>query len=297
MPYFSDEEAGPVPQTRTEMTRRAWGAIAALIDVRIDDGSFGAQYPETCPDGTATCGTDRVVFWRTMAAHIPCLPDDTPEMVLDEDDPPSMAVVMDIIQFCYAAVGKPRQLEYHGFHRHHHLGFDIELGREEFRDEINTIFGRNGLAFTLTADGRIRRLAPPLLREELGRAMFATGDGELDELLETARRKFLDPDEDARRDGLEKLWDAWERLKTIDNPDKKAGVAVLLDGTAGSASQKFRQVLETEAQELTDVGNKLRIRHHETDRERIAQSNHVDYLFHRMFALIRLILRATGRDG
>lgn len=59
----------------------------------------------------------------------------------------------------------------------------------------------------------------------------------------------------------------------------------------------MREHLGREAMELSDMGNKLMIRHTETDKEAIAQSSQVDYLFHRMFAMISLLLRVTGRAG
>ena len=65
----------------------------------------------------------------------------------------------------------------------------------------------------------------------------------------------------------------------------------MLDAAAGSRSPRFREDLEKEAQALTDIGNKLRIRHSETDREQLAKSEHVDYLFYRLYSLIHLILR------
>ena len=37
------------------------------------------------------------------------------------------------------------------------------------------------------------------------------------------------------------------------------------------------------------------IRHSETDKTRIDEPEHVEYLFHRLFALVFMILRATGR--
>ena len=135
------------------------------------------------------------------------------------------------------------------------------------------------------------------LSNELRQADFRTGDAELDKLLESARQKFLAPSEDDHRDALEKLWDAWERLKTVDVGDKKLGSQKMLDEAAGSNQPKFRDLLEREARSLTDAGNSLRIRHSETVQERLETSEHVDYLFHRMFALIHLILKTTGRVG
>jgi hypothetical protein len=52
-----------------------------------------------------------------------------------------------------------------------------------------------------------------VLAEELRRVLFQTGDPELDAMLEAARTKFLSPDPNVRRESLEKLWDAWERVR------------------------------------------------------------------------------------
>lgn len=200
-----------------------------------------------------------------------------------------------MIEFCWRCIGKPVRGGYHDFFKHYHLRFDVEAGRDEFREAVNRIFRRNGMAYKLTKEGRIERLAPPVLREELASAHFRTGDSELDRMLETARCKFVDPDEAVRREALEALWDAWERLKTLGTgPNKKAQVAALLDATAGSSSPRFREALEREAKELTWIGNNLRMRHSETSQERLAISDHVDYLFHRLLGLIQAILRTHG---
>ena len=94
-----------------------------------------------------------------------------------------------------------------------------------------------------------------------------------------------------RREALEALWDAWERLKTLDGPDKKAQVAALLDATASPSSPKLCDALEREAKELTRIGNDLQIRHSETDREPVSRTENIDYLFHRLFSLTTAILR------
>lgn len=144
--------------------------------------------------------------------------------------------------------------------------------------------------------GRITRLAPVILHEALAAAIFNTGDGPLDELLETARRRFLDRDPSVRHDALEKLWDAWERLKSLENPrDKRDSVKRLLDRTANE--QNYRDLLEDEAAILTQIGNTYMIRHSEVDKIPISTDAQLDYLFHRLFATIRLILHSTNRVG
>ena len=95
---------------------------------------------------------------------------------------------------------------------------------------------------------------------------------------------------------MEKLWDAWERLKTIEaGKDKKARVTAILDKVGNEPN--FRERIEKEALELTEIGNKFMIRHTETDKVPVKDSAQVDYLFHRMFALIWLLLHASGRLG
>ncbi len=55
--------------------------------------------------------------------------------------------------------------------------------------------------------------------------------------------------------------------------------------------------IEKEARELTEIGNSFMIRHTETNKVAIEGSANVDYLFHRMFALILLLLRGNGLGG
>ena len=209
---------------------------------------------------------------------------------------PSVYDILDLIHFCWKTVGKPRKAGRHPFFAHDHLVFDEEAGKGEFRDTIETILRRNALAYQIETNGRVRRVVPPALGEVAAQQDFDTGDRELDRLLTSAQRKFLDPHPNTRQEALEALWDAWERLKTLDGQgDKKTGTRLMLDKAAGPTSPIFREALEAEARALTDIGNELRIRHSETDREVIARPEHADHLFYRMFSLIRLILDARSR--
>jgi len=173
---------------------------------------------------------------------------------LSSDEVPPTTAILDLVEFCHQAVGKPIEVNYHSFFRHSHLRFDAEEGQAAFRDQINRVLARNGLAYELQPNGLVRRLAPPVLREALGSTQFRTGDAELDSMLGAACAKFLDPDPDIRKESLEKLWDAWERLKTIEpGKDKKASLATLLGNAA--PEPKFREALDAEGAELTRIGN------------------------------------------
>ncbi len=284
MTYFSDREKGPNPRVEEEFSDDAWGGIIATVQSRIANSSFGYRFPERCRDGSVPYGCDEHSFTQALRAEIR----DIPWPLNGEQVPPTLAV-LDLIEFCYNSVGKPISIEYHPFFKHNHLQFECGEGQVAFRDDINMILARNGLAYVLDPDGLIRRIPSEVLGEALKSAKFQTGDAELDSLLETAREKYLDPDLTVRKEALEKLWDAWERLKTIlPGKDKKQKATALLDKCA--TEPNFRKTLDDEARELTQIGNNFKIRHSETMQVPLENSEHVDYLFHRLFALINMLI-------
>ncbi len=139
-----------------------------------------------------------------------------------------------------------------------------------------------------------RRAAPPALDAMLRAIAPATGDIRLDEMIADARTTFYDQSPVRRREGLERLWDAFERIKTVLDPaDKKRSAGLLLDLVASEPN--VRAVLEAEARALTTVGNEMQIRHHEQGKVPINSSEHVDYLFHRCFAFVWLAAGALAR--
>lgn len=296
--YFSDSETGGRPRTNEQVGEDAWVGLRALVERRITDGSFGKEFPKGCPDGGVICGTDRYLFFDGLRAEVPDVLGEQGDDLPRETVPPTMAI-LDLIQFCYDKIAEPETLSYHPFHEHSHFRYDQYaqfVGRDKFREEVDTIFARNGLAYEFTESEGIERLAPTGIREGLPRMVFDTGDRGLDKLLERARQKYLSPDEGEQRDGLEKLWDAFERIKTLEDGDKKKGAEILLDKAAPNPSV-LRTALENDMKALTKLGNQLNIRHYETTIESLAQVTHVDYLFGRMLSLVRLLLKKSGRGG
>lgn len=72
-----------------------------------------------------------------------------------------------------------------------------------------------------------------------------------------------------------------------------ARAAALLD--RATTEPNFRRLLDSEAKALTDIGNAFHIRHSETTQTAPQQEYHVDYLFHRLFGLVWILLVITGR--
>jgi hypothetical protein len=135
----------------------------------------------------------------------------------------------------------------------------------------------------------LRPVSPILL--EAMRNFPLSGDDVLDEKLQEACRKFKDPAPQSLQDAIEKLWDSFERIKTLDDPDKKKSTLVLLEKTIDEP--KFRDHIDKEMVSLTDIGNKFQIRHFETSKLPLNNKQR-EYLFHRVYSLICFLLLARN---
>ena len=289
---FTDREHGPRPRTVDRIDKRVWGGLRALVSMRLQNDSFGWRFPQQCEDGNVGCGCNLPVFLALLDSLVPSMGLPLP---MYTSDPPGD--IFDMLEFCADSVGEPIEGGYHSSMNHTHLSWDREAGLARFVTDVNAVFARNGVAYEMSPEGRIRRLLPEPLATELSQAIFATGDDETDRLLETGRRRILSPKMDDRQDALEKLWDAFERMKTLEPGTKKNAQAEALLDRVAPAGGGLRQVLDAEAKALTDIGNEFRIRHSETTQELLSDPVQIDYFFARMFAFIRWVLHATGRGG
>lgn len=117
-----------------------------------------------------------------------------------------------------------------------------------------------------------------------------TEDTDFNEMLTKARNFFI---EGKKQEAIEKIWDAFERLKTIINPaDKKMSSNLLTKALSSEIDQSF---FEEEMKALTKIGNEYMIRHSEVNKKPIKDSISRDYLFFRMLSLVNLSVSALDR--
>lgn len=286
---FTERHGAIKPQVAETLDATARDALLTLIRARMDEEWFGLCFPERCRDGHAHAGTDFNKLRATMNGYGLLWPSEP----FEHDCLPTDGQVFDLVEFTYEHVAEALNPEFHSYGSHSHYSYDQLQGQAKFATDVNRIFERNGIAFEL-ADGEVRRLIPVPLHQELTRSIVHTGDDPLDQMLATATEKYLHRDPAVRRESIEKLWDAWERLKTIEaGKDKKTSTANILDKAATEPG--FRNLLEIEALQLTDIGNKFMIRHSEVGKVPITEPRHVDYLFQRLHAAIWLLLHSSGR--
>jgi hypothetical protein len=305
--FYSDRSSGRTPRTQEEITPSAWKGLVTLIRQRIADGSLAQAFPyRRCSDyPSEITETNDAAFYDMLEALIPSLRRSKdpwgPEAgswrpLLDPDRPLPTPTALDIVDFVAQRIAAPLRdgSNHHPYFNHYHLIFDREAGQQQFQADVEEIFARNGIAFTLGDDQRVRRLGPPEARPLLSEFTPNTGDPRLDELLRTAVVRFLSRNSSDRQDALEKLWDAFERLKTLElGGDKHASMTALIDRAAPNSG--LREHLSAEAKALTNIGNSFHIRHFEHGQEQLPGPGGVDYLFIRLVALIAFLLRQTHR--
>ena len=124
-----------------------------------------------------------------------------------------------------------------------------------------------------------------------------TEDKELNKLIEEAKDRFLNRDD--KQVALEKLWAAFERLKTYfselekNGKDKKQSAIKLIDIISNDFDKDF---LIDEFNKLTKIGNSYRIRHHEKNKRELS-SRHTNYFFFRMMTVIDLCLMYVNNEN
>ena len=91
---------------------------------------------------------------------------------------------------------------------------------------------------------------------------------------------------------VEKIWDAFERLKTYYSPtlDKKKSLEKIINDMSEN-KEPYKNLFEKEFSELTVIGNSFRIRHHETTKADIEDNRHFEYFYKRCLSLISVAIQ------
>ncbi len=285
--YFSDTELGPPPLVLDDLPPTAWTGISATFHRFADQHYFAAEFPEQCPDGKGVSGTSMAGVHALLVSHIPKL-GGWPR----EHEQPDTVTAMDLVVFGWHHAQEPIVESHHSFFGHDHYTFDQAAGRGRWHAEVNQILSRNGVALRQEADGRVTRIGTTAAVVVTQSPVPPTGDPQLDEKILTALHKYQDPDVGVRREALEALWDAFERVKTVIDPsDKKRSAEALIDLMVVDTASRKAVVDEFAA--LTSLGNDFQIRHHEVARHPVEPAI-IDLLFVRCLALIDSAARALA---
>jgi hypothetical protein len=304
MDYFTDRELGKKAPTVNEIDISVWNGIVAIFDSFIADNSFSKEFPEQCPDGQGIFSCNTTLLYDKLKALIPGadIPIQRKEKfvksysdwetdVIQVENTIDTFSTLDLIEFCFRHLYDSIPTgNLHEYFNHFHLTFkDTGKSKQKFQNEINALFERNGIAYSLNNEGKITRIIPEEFQQIINRK-FQTKDATLNQLLSEATQFILLPKISDRLRAIEKLWDAFERAKTFYSANKKVSATQLIKMVA-NGNGLLEEYLTTESATLTEIGNKFQIRHFETDKQPITDTSHIDYLFYRMFSLIDLFIK------
>ena len=89
---------------------------------------------------------------------------------------------------------------------------------------------------------------------------------------------------------VEKIWDAFERIKTYYPTLDKKNSAEKIINDISYGNEHIKKMFDNEFKALTDIGNSYRIRHHEIYKIDISKELHYKYFYMRCLALISIII-------
>ena len=303
MAYYTERHGLRKPVVKTyDISIEKYALLLHCCEKYYDNLAW--KYPAQCPDGQGCCGIDQEQFSLDLKYEIPTLYRDDSDRIAvpairhnvfngDSQDKYDQYALLDLIEFFAENVHDVVVGSFHSYWGHHHL--TCQNSRNvctQFRDEINRIFQKTGLLYSLKADLRVERIVEnsPLTPEVEATIATVKEPGTL-ELLQEAILLHKSPYPADIRDATEKIWDAFERLKTYYTALNKRDSAAKIVNDMSGGQDNYITLFDTEFTALTKLGNNFRIRHHETDKIEITDIRYYDYFFNRCLSLIALAIQ------
>ena len=284
MEFLSEIEKEEVSLIYEEITSEVYNAIIVVHNEFILNNAFSEAFPFN-DGGYGVTNCDKSALEVGIKANVPNIK--MPLISVGVSETIDKYVVLDLIKYLYNNISDPY---IHSEHPEYPLNIykfrDKGTYKNKFRNKINTILRRNRIVFYISDEGVVKRKIPQYFNH-LFRQDFNTGDIRINSLLNIAVTKFSDIKHNERMIGLQNLWQAFERLKSLLDKDKKKSSEILVEKISDS-NKEFKRVINDEFKNLTKYGNSFQIRHFEKTKIEIANISHLDYFFYRMMALINL---------
>ena len=263
--------------------------------------NLAEQFPAYCPDGEGCdiCGVDEQKLNAMLLVRIPGLHrgeySNSNAPVKPHTEGYDQFALFDYIEYISQNMVTVIRGYKHGYFHHYHFTFRYDKSDfRQFQGEINDIFKMSGLQYVLTDKCQIERLTDvdDFVERVVDDAQFVSEKG-LKELIIEAATLYHNARPETYHLAAEKIWDAFERMKSFYTElDKKHSADMLIEGMANRQAE-FEELLRNEFKTLTVIGNNFRIRHHETNKIDIASGLYYDYLFIRCLSLVSLAVRTV----
>ena len=154
----------------------------------------------------------------------------------------------------------------------------------DYSSQMNTLFKLNSVGYRLEQGRVVSTFEVPIDKK----VVSDISEQGLKELIEEADNYYRAGN---KQIAVEKIWDAFERLKTFYSPAlNKASSANKIIDDMSSSDPHYKAMYEDEFKALTNIGNGFRIRHHETTKVDITDNRQYDYFYKRCLALISVAI-------
>ena len=305
MSYYTERHGLRKPVEKTyDIDVEKYGLLMGCCEQFFDNLAW--RYPKDCNDGRGCCGVDKFQLAEQVKYDIPDLYIDDEGLITapkkhfnafeaeSKIDNYNQYALLDFIEYMYLNVRDIQKLDFHKYFNHYHINLMNTANIQyKFESEINLCFERAGLLYKLNSKGEVERIIPnDVTTTEIENIVLSVNEKGTKELLQEAIDLHRSHEPNAARDAVEKLWDAYERLKTFYHPklDKKNSAGkIVTDMSNGNST--FYDLFDAEFQALTKIGNNYRIRHHEIDKIDIIDTRYYDYFFNRCLSLMALAIQ------
>ena len=281
-------------QTKTyEISAKAYAALLRCCSSYYENLAW--RYPVECSDGNGCCGVDLQELSDDLEFEVPNLfrADNGGICAPGDDDSYDQYALIDFIEFIAQNIRDIIRRDYHSYFRHDDISFGkTNVIAQKFIEDINETFEKTHLAYRLTDNLQIERIEDAsVLTDKIEQDIEQIKEPGLKELLMEAIQKHKSPYPQDQKDAVEKIWDAFERMKTYyGNLSKKDSADAIIRDMANNR-EEYIDLFKTEFRSLTDIGNGFCIRHHETNKIDITDTRHYDYFFNRCLALIAIAIQ------
>ncbi len=304
MGFYSERHGMRKPIEKTyEIDPGKYGVLLRCCEEYYDNIAW--KYPDKCEDDRGYFGLDKWKLAEEMRYEIPTLFfSDSGEVAIPrvvrnifETEPKvdeyDQSALLDFIEYIFANMRDIQKGDYHKFYTHYHLITKATTTiRAQFRTKINACFEKTGLLYTLNSNGEVDRvLVNDIESNAVESIVVAIKEKGTRELLQEAVILHRSHDPNSARDATEKIWDAFERLKTYYKNLNKSDSANRIISEMSNGSEDYIALFTEEFKKLTKVGNDFRIRHHETDKIEISDIRYYDYFYNRCLSLIALAVQ------
>ncbi len=283
--YYSQRQKRNQQVPQVQVGSDFWTAFLTYLNRRSNDNYFCKAFPDHCSDGHQEGRNDQLVASRIREelgeVQWPIPNGEGHEL-------PDTERILDVLEFFFKHVAKSTQSRYHDHcGGSHPTEYDVAQGRYEYTVQINGMLKRFHHPYKLQK-GSIVLGGSEVMDARVSSVELKTQDAHLLRLLGSALDNFYDRSGTKKLEGLRSLVDAFERLKTLEDEDKKTSVTKVIGKL--SVVEEIRQHYEQHLRKLTELANKYTIRHHEAGKVVLDDESTIEYLFYSYDNLIRLIL-------